>query len=282
MLRTNLILFLLISCFLTSFAQDHEAIKSQLKNRIYTEQPNVLVYLLDLEKSKLPTQLAEKLNECIMGAVRYSSKFGDEKFFNPNQSLDYKAYRQAVHYIIQMDIVDVLVDGKEIGDYPSSGEYTVSAELSMIDLVKGTREFSKTIIFSGDAESVYDQKFADEMSTYFRESILFQLRTTFPYIFEIQELGEVSKNKAKSLVFRNSNYVVSGKPKYLSVYILDKTIEVDYLDPIHTFKQVGFLKFQKQIEGNKCLYGVENGKSEIYELYSKGTELYVTNLSLGK
>ena len=280
--RIKLILILSICCYFASFGQDHEAIKNQLRNRIYTNQPDVVVYIIDSENSKLPTPLAEKLNECIMGAIRFSSKFGDEKFYKPSNSQFNKSYDQAAHYVIQLDIVDVLVDGKEIGDYPSRGEYTVSAEFSMIDLVKGTREFSKAIIFSGNADSVYDQSFADEMSEYYREAILIQLRTTFPHVYEIQELGEVSKNKAKSVVFRNGNYVVGGKPKYLGVYILDKTIKVEGIDPIYTFKRVGSLRDMKKVEGNKCYYDVDKGKSEIYELYSNGTELYVTNLVLGK
>ena len=277
-----IILFLLCSSSL--FGQDHEAIKDQLENREYTERPAVLIYLIDQEESKLPSPMVDQLNDCLKGAIAKSHKFGEQKYHDPSTSAMYAAYRHSVHYVIQLNIIDVMADGKEFEKYAPRGEheYTITANFVLLDLVKGTRLISEPIIFSDQANGEYDNEFLSSMSTYYRERILAQLQKTFPTILKIKKLGEVNKGKAKSIIFSKADYARSGKPKYLGVYILDKTIAVENQEDIYTFKKIGFLKDLKKIEGYECHYNVEKGKADIYDHFSNGTELYITTLSLGQ
>lgn len=282
--RTKLILCAILLFSISLLAQEDKGIELQLENKIYTERPEILVYLIDANEIKLPSLWIEKINKGISKGISSTDRFGKEILHNPKSQPASEAWSHPTPYVAKFEIIDILVDGRQMtSELPSTMEqYTISGNFILLDLVKGTRLISETIIFSGSANNGTDEIFLDEMTSYIENQIKSKLLVTFPTIIEVAKLGEVNKEKAKSIFLRKYDYVIAGKPKYLGVFILEKSIAIDENEPIHIFKNIGYLKDLKKVKGYECEYQVERGKSDIYDHFIAGTKLYITSLSLGQ
>ena len=283
MLQTR-IFILLFSCLSFSlFGQESADIEYALEKKVYSKNPDVLVYLLDLE-TKVPGEWLSTINNSIKSGIKASNRFGEEFIHDPKLHNATQAYNTSVPYVAKLDVIDILVDGKNIGPtLPNKKtEYIISSNFILLDLVKGTRIASETIIFSSVSEKGSDEKFLEEMGEYIKQQILYSLGKTFPIILSPVKLGETNKEKAKTIMLQKYEYTIAGKPKYLGVYILDKTIEIEDEEPSYIFKRIGNLKDLKKVVAYNCEFEVTSGKSEIYEHFNNGTKLYITTLPLGK
>jgi len=284
MYRTKIIFCAILFLSFSLLAQDGKDIELQLENKIYSERPEVLVYLIDANEVKLPTVWIDIINKGLSKGITSTDRFGKEIFFDPKNQSAAEAWNHPTPYVAKFEMIDILVDGRRItSELPSTKkEYTITGNFILLDLVTGTRLISEIIIFAGLANDLTDEIFLDKMSNYIENQIKAKLLVTFPIIIEVAKLGEVNKEKAKTIFLKKYDYVVSGKPKYLGVYILEKSLTIDDNEPIHIFKKIGYLKDLKKIKGYECEYQVEKGKSEIYEYFNAETKLYVTSLTLGK
>ena len=279
MLRSKIILFILFISYLSCFGQEPANIKAYIKNETYTERPSLVFYLVNERNANLPSNWVTELNKWIKGSIPSTPFFTKTKFFIDKEYGLSSGHNTPSHYVAKFEIIDVFIDGKRRTENPQSkkAEYTISANFRLIDLIKGTNVLYETMIFSGVADNNYDEEFIKKMSKYFQENIKLKIDSHFPKIYEIKELGKVSKNKVKSIYFRKG----PTYPKYLYAYIYEKTIGDKDQDPIYIFKEIGSLHLPKNT-GNFTEYKVYNGKDTLFEYYNNETPIYITTLLLGK